>query len=76
MPRIVKAGVFKAECLKMMEEVRQTSVSIWITKYGKPIAKLLPIEDKSPSVFERMKGTVEIKGDIIQPIEEKWDAES
>jgi prevent-host-death family protein len=76
MKRIVKAGVFKAECLKLMDEVKNTSIPIWITKHGEPIAKLVPIDENIPSLFGKMKGTLRIKKDIVRPIEEEWDANS
>ena len=62
------AGEFKARCLKLMDEVRATRREIVITKRGKPIAKLVPIEEKAPTLFGRLKGTVTIHGGIISPI--------
>ncbi len=75
MKRIIQAGKFKAECLKIMDEVHATKQSVIITKHNKPIAKLIPVEEnKTDLFFGRMKGTGRIKGDIIQPIGEEWDA--
>jgi prevent-host-death family protein len=72
----MKAGKFKAECLKVMEKVRKTRRKIIITKRGAPIAKLVPIEEKEELSFGKLKGTVHFKGDIIEPIDEEWDATS
>jgi prevent-host-death family protein len=70
------AGEFKARCLKLMDEVRATRRPLVITKRGKPVAKLVPIEESEPrSIFGCMKGTVTILGDIISPIEQDWHAE-
>lgn len=44
-----------------------------ITKRNKPIAKLVPLK-KTPPLFGKMKGTAHIKGDLIEPIGEEWDA--
>lgn len=75
MQRVVQAGKFKAECLKIMDEVKSTGTSVVITKRNKPIAKLMPIEDEeSKPLFGRMKGTIHIKGDLIEPLGEQWDA--
>ncbi len=71
----VPAGEFKARCLKLMDEVRATRRPIVITKRGKPVAKLVPVEEDLPSLFGRLKGTVTIQGDIISPIELDWHAE-
>lgn len=75
MKRIIQAGVFKAECLKMMDEVKKTKNPIIVTKHKIPIVKIVPIEDKKHSLFGKMKGTAHIKGDIIQPIDEVWNAD-
>jgi len=72
----MKAGQFKAECLKVMEKVRKTRRKIIITKRGIPIAKLVPIEEKEEKAFGKLKGTIHFKGDIIRPIDEVWDATS
>jgi prevent-host-death family protein len=72
----VPAGEFKARCLKLMDEVRATRRPIVITKRGKPVAKLVPVEDAPRrEIFGCMRGTVTIQGDIISPIELDWNAE-
>ena len=44
---------------------------IIITKRGKPVAKLVPVEEQEPiDLFGRMAGTIKICGDIISPIED------
>jgi antitoxin (DNA-binding transcriptional repressor) of toxin-antitoxin stability system len=60
-----------------MDEVRTTRCPVVITKRGKPVAKLVPVEDAEPhrEIFGCMKGTVTIHGDIISPIELDWHAE-
>jgi len=74
----VPAGEFKARCLKLMDQVRATRRPIVITKRGKPVAKLVPVEEFEPrrEIFGSMKGTVTIHGDIIGPIDDiDWHAE-
>ena len=71
----IPAGEFKAKCLKLMDQVRESGREIVITKRGKPVAKLVPLEPKErPPLFGCMKGTFEITGDIISPIDVEWDA--
>jgi prevent-host-death family protein len=41
----VTAADFKARCLQLMDDVHAKGGSIVITKRGKPIARLVPIED-------------------------------
>ena len=71
----VPAGDFKARCLKLMDEVRATRRPIVITKRGKPVAKVVPVEEETPSLFGRLKGTVTIHGDILSPSDVDWYAE-
>ena len=71
------AGVFKAKCLKLMDTINRTHEEIIITKHGKPVAKMVPIEkkDKATSPFGYLKGSIIITGDIVAPTGEKWEAE-
>ena len=72
----IGAGQFKAQCLQLMDQVQQSRKEIVITKHGKPVAKLVPVEESAaPSVFGYLQGTVEIVGDIVSPLEEDWEVE-
>lgn len=70
----IQAGEFKAKCLQLMDDVNEKHIVITITKHGKPVAKLVPIDTTPISSFGCLKGTVTIKGDIIAPIDSEWDA--
>ena len=73
----IPAGEFKVTCLKLMDQVRDFHEEIVITKYGKPVAKLVGVtpQTKEP-LFGFLKDSVVIKGDIISPLEEPWDAQN
>ena len=69
--RYVAAANFKANCLRLMDEVARERRPLIITKRGKPVAKLVPVEEQEPiGLFGRMAGTIKICGDIISPIED------
>ena len=70
----IPAAIFKAECLKLMDEVARTGQPVVITKHGKPVAQLVPIPAQSRSLFGYMKNTVQIKGNVIAPVDEEWSA--
>lgn len=73
----IAAGKFKAQCLKLMDQVQQTREEIVITKYGKPIARLAPMQSEpATSIVGWMKGTIEITGDIVAPLDEIWAVDS
>ncbi|MEL6602282.1 MAG: type II toxin-antitoxin system prevent-host-death family antitoxin [Cyanobacteria bacterium J06614_10] len=72
----IAAGQFKAQCLKLMDKVQQTREEIIITKHGQPVARLVPVEiEPSDSIIGWMRGSIEITGDIVSPIEERWSAD-
>lgn len=72
--RRIPAGNFKAECLRLMDEVARRRTPIVITKRGKPVAKLVPVDERAPDVFGCMAGTATIHGDIVESIAVKWEA--
>jgi prevent-host-death family protein len=72
----IPAAVFKAECLKLMDEVARTGRSVVITKHGRPVAQLTPVPAQSKSLFGYMKNTMRIKGDVVAPTGELWSAVS
>jgi prevent-host-death family protein len=45
--RTVMASTFKARCLALLDQVELDRVPLVITKRGKPIARLVPIEEAS-----------------------------
>jgi len=74
--RHVPAANFKAECLRLLDEVAARRQPIIVTKRGKPVAKLVPVDEEPIDIFGRMAGTIKILGDIIAPIEDlEWTAD-
>jgi prevent-host-death family protein len=77
MDKIIAAGKFKAECLHLLDEVAERRAPIVITKRGKPVAKLVPIDDKPVTLYGRMAGTVKILGDIVGPLDDiEWSGDA
>jgi prevent-host-death family protein len=72
----IPAAVFKAECLKLMDEVARTGQPLVITKHGKPVAQLVPVAAEPKSLFGYMRNTVTIRGDVVAPTGESWNADS
>lgn len=74
--KTIPAGKFKAQCLAIMDEVQAKRRSVVITKRGKPVAKLVPVEKTRDDIFGFLKGKgkIEIKGDIVSPVlsPEEW----
>jgi prevent-host-death family protein len=67
---------FKATCLAVVEDVRKTRTSVRITKFGKPVAEIVPIvASPGNSWIGAMRDSVEISGDIVGPVGafKEWD---
>ena len=73
--RQIPAGVFKARCLGLLDEVEQQRKEIVITKRGRPVARLVPVSDQPALVFGRLKGSGRIVGDIFST-GASWDADA
>jgi prevent-host-death family protein len=72
----IPAGEFKAKCLKVIDEVQRLRMQLIITKHGKPVAKLVPLDEHTESFIGSMQGTMEIVGDIVSPIDVTWAADA
>jgi prevent-host-death family protein len=72
----VAISEFKAKCLALIDQVQKTKKPILITRFGKPVAEVIPPSPKPVSDWiGSMKGTVEILGDIIAPASDQSDWE-
>lgn len=68
----IPAGQFKARCLGLLDQVANSGETFVITKRGKPLAKLVPIEQTSPV---SLRGSVQYNGDIVGRLGKKWEAD-
>jgi prevent-host-death family protein len=69
----LNASRFKEQCLSLLD--RLDPEGIVITKHGKPVARLIPIEAGCADLIGSMKGKVRLKGDVFST-GTRWDAES
>jgi prevent-host-death family protein len=69
---------FKAKCLGILEEVRKTRKPVRVTRFGKPVAEVIPPSPEKPAGRRLgcMVGTGRILGDIVGSISDdsEWDA--
>lgn len=76
--REIRASEFKAKCLAILDEVERTGEPVTILKRGRPVARLVPPAlGQSRYPQHSLFGTVEILGDIVEPVlpAEDWEAE-
>lgn len=68
----ITASQFKARCLALLDEVAEGGSELVVTKRGRPVAKLVPVDDEAS-----LQGSVSFEVDdeaLIAPIEGGWEA--
>jgi len=68
---------FKAKCLAVLDEVQKTKKPILVTRFGKPVAEVIPpsADVSSGSWIGSMKDSMKILGDIVSPASDdnEWE---
>ncbi|HYN43178.1 MAG TPA: type II toxin-antitoxin system Phd/YefM family antitoxin [Thermoanaerobaculia bacterium] len=72
----VAAAVFKARCLRLMDEVAGTREPLVVTKKGRPVVRVVPAGEPERDVFGCLAGRIEIVGDLLAPVTDpgNWKA--
>jgi prevent-host-death family protein len=74
-PNTIAISTFKATCLAVLEQVNKTRQPVLVTRFGKPIAQILPPppEKDATPFLGRLAGTGHEVGDIVSPLAaEEW----
>jgi prevent-host-death family protein len=67
--REIAISKFKATCLAVLQDVQKTRRPIRITKFGKPIAEVVPAKpEPKKSWLGCMRNMTEIVGDMVGPV--------
>ncbi len=73
----VAISEFKAKCLAMLEEVQKTRTPLLITRFGEPVAEIVPPSVPAPRDWMgSMKDSIKILGDIVSPANQESDWEA
>ena len=69
---------FKAKALKVLDQVSQNQETIIITKRGKPLAQIIPYQEKEAVAKPgQLADTLVFEEDVVSPLgEEMWEASS
>jgi len=77
-PLEVGAAEFKANCLKLLDQVRDHKIpEVIVTKHGRPVARLCPLADGGGvDLFGALKGsaTIPLGVDLTEPLDDEWEA--
>lgn len=76
-PNEVSSSELKNAWHRYLDRVDQAHEEIVVTRYGKPVAKLVPYhgEEDEEGIFGCLEGTVTVHGDIVAPTGETWEAD-
>jgi prevent-host-death family protein len=73
--KMMPAGKFKAQCLAVLDEVETRRECVTVTKNGRPVAQMVPLElDENPLRAFFIGG--KIVGDIMSPVVAAEDYEA
>jgi prevent-host-death family protein len=74
----VAISEFKAKCLALLEQVRTTKKPILVTRFGEPVAEIVPPSPAARSMdwLGSMADSTKIVGDIVSPVLEDSDWEA
>jgi len=68
----IAAGQFKAKCLSLLNEVAEKGSEYVVTKRGKAVARLVPMESGG---LKSLKGSVLYQAEDAFLDDEEWDME-
>ena len=70
--RTIQASTFKATCLELMDEVEAQRTEFVVTKHGRPVVRVGPVDRTPPSPFGFLRNTVVSQADIVSPEPDAW----
>lgn len=79
--KMIPAGAFKQGCLRILDEVAEMHREVVITKRGKPVAKLVPVQqerEREEEILAKLRGKSKMlvsEREFLRPLtkEAGWD---
>ena len=75
----VPIGELKVHCYQILDEATRNNNKLIITKRGKAIAEVTPLQESRPkrSIFGALRDLATVNGDIVSSLNNvSWDAEN
>lgn len=66
----IAVGRLRTDCMALLDEVATAGTTIVVTRRGKAVARIVPIDDAS------LRGSVVRETDIVSPIDDRWGCDS
>ena len=75
----INAAEFRSKCFKILQQVQTTHLEVIITKRGKPIAKIVHIEQSNQAdpMIGALSGVGRTVGDLTGPVVDpmEWEVD-
>ena len=71
--KTIGAAEFKEQCLALLDQL--DSEGLIVTKHGKPVARVIPYEQRWADLICSLRHKITVEGDIFST-GIRWDAES
>ncbi len=71
----IEVEEFKATCLQLLDMVAERHEEVTITKCGRPVARLVPVQP-SGTLFGAMAESVMRQDDLVSSIDAPWEADA
>jgi prevent-host-death family protein len=73
----IPISAFKARCLAVLKRVKETGRPIVVTKFGEPVAEIVPPTPVQPAEpwLGKLKDQAKITGDLVAPAADPSDWE-
>ena len=73
--QVMASSEFKTHCLRILDEVERSGVAVVVTKRGRPVARLVPLDETPAPSLRGSVGWAD-GADPLAPVEDVWDAEA
>jgi prevent-host-death family protein len=70
----ISTSELKANCARVVGEVAARRTRIVITRRGRPVAEIVPVAESATDLFGFASGAIVVRGDIVEPIDVRWEA--
>ena len=64
----IPAAQFKSQCLAVMDQVAESGRAVVVTKHGKPVVQIIPVQSDENEIFGFLAGKVRIVGGVENTI--------
>jgi prevent-host-death family protein len=70
--QVIGAGEFKQRCLALLDRVAETGIPLLVTKRGRPVARVVPVDSQSSSLRGSLRVVAENEEDLYST-GESWE---